>query len=944
MTTLVRVGPILGIVSLAVLFGQVGLIAQHESDAQNAEAQNAEAQDVPGRGVARISLINGDVSVRRGDSGDLIAAAVNAALVAPDRVLTGPLSRTELQLDAKNRLRVAPDSDLRLAEIEYRRYTVELAAGTITWHVAKGSSADIDINTPSVSVRPVQPGDYRITVNADGTTEVTARTGEAEIYSPRGVERVRRGKTTLVRGDKANPEFQTIAELREDEWDRFNLGRDRELDRSISRQYLADDIVGAEELDNNGTWVDSAPYGRVWQPRVAAGWSPYSQGRWVWLDYYGWSWVSYDQFGWAPFHYGSWFNQGGNWCWYPGARHNRTWWRPAMVAWFGFGGVNVGVGFGNWGWVPLAPFELFNPWYGQGFYGHNRTNIYNNIRVVNNYNIGNNYRNARVDGGARGVAAGQFGRNGGRYDRVGETNLRNAGLMRGQLPASPVRESLAFNDRRVNNAGNRGGYEGTFHSRRPAVPQERISFADQQRGVEQGTRAFGNAGGRTGERSGERTGGVRGAGSIENGVRADVQSSGVEGGGVRGGSSRGDAVRGNIMRGDVARAEGARNDSAVRGESGMRTNPGTRNESGTRNDSQGAGNWRRVGDRPSGRADGQANGPTGGADAAGAADVPMRGGSGNQSTRTGAATESNGWRRFGEPSDNGRGGVRSENDGSGTGARVNRGGSGREVDPSVRGGASGNSASGNGWRRFGDPTPSANAPDTGLTRGSVGDSVRESGREYGRGRSGVRGDSGNGNAGYGSVGDAVRESGRNSGNPGDYSRQRSNAPASQPPSGQPRNQDSNPDSHSGSYRDRSGGGNRSDSIRVNPPVLRDRSDSGAAGNTGGGWRGGFPSSNPVGDGGRSRGNNRVDAGQNGRQDSVERGTGPSSGSRAPDANGANGQGSFGGMRGGMRGGGGNAGDNSTGSGVSGGNSDGSRSSGSAGSGGGTRNGGGRRGN
>ena len=276
MISLLRVGFVSAVLLAQAGRAQNGPIDPNDNDPRNSNSQqNApEAQDVPGRGVARVSLINGDVSVRRGDSGDLIAAAVNAALVAPDRVLTGPLSRTELQLDAANRLRVAADSDLRLAEIEYRRYTVELAAGTITWHVAKGSAADIDINTPSVSVRPVQPGDYRVTVNPDGTTEVTARTGEAEIYSPRGVERVRRGKTTLVRGDKANPEFQTIAELREDEWDRFNLGRDRELDRSESRQYLADDIVGAEELDNNGTWVDSAPYGRVWQPRVAAGWSP----------------------------------------------------------------------------------------------------------------------------------------------------------------------------------------------------------------------------------------------------------------------------------------------------------------------------------------------------------------------------------------------------------------------------------------------------------------------------------------------------------------------------------------------------------------------------------------------------------------------------------------------------------------------------------------------
>ena len=43
----------------------------------------------PGRGVARISLMNGDVSVRRGDSGDLVAAALNAPLMAEDRLLTG---------------------------------------------------------------------------------------------------------------------------------------------------------------------------------------------------------------------------------------------------------------------------------------------------------------------------------------------------------------------------------------------------------------------------------------------------------------------------------------------------------------------------------------------------------------------------------------------------------------------------------------------------------------------------------------------------------------------------------------------------------------------------------------------------------------------------------------------------------------------------------------
>ena len=40
----------------------------------------------PGRGVARVSLTNGDITMQRGDSGDWIAAAVNAPMVTGDKI------------------------------------------------------------------------------------------------------------------------------------------------------------------------------------------------------------------------------------------------------------------------------------------------------------------------------------------------------------------------------------------------------------------------------------------------------------------------------------------------------------------------------------------------------------------------------------------------------------------------------------------------------------------------------------------------------------------------------------------------------------------------------------------------------------------------------------------------------------------------------------------
>ena len=44
-------------------------------------------------GVARLSIVTGDVSVRRGDSGDYVAAAINAPLVASDAIAIGPSGR-----------------------------------------------------------------------------------------------------------------------------------------------------------------------------------------------------------------------------------------------------------------------------------------------------------------------------------------------------------------------------------------------------------------------------------------------------------------------------------------------------------------------------------------------------------------------------------------------------------------------------------------------------------------------------------------------------------------------------------------------------------------------------------------------------------------------------------------------------------------------------------
>jgi hypothetical protein len=450
-----------------------------------------EDEDKAGPGVARISLLNGDVSVRRGDSGDLVAAAVNAPLMTGDHLLTGANSRAELQFDYGTMIRLGPDSDVRIADLESRLYQVQVASGTVTFRVLRSPLAQSEIDTPSVSVRPVKQGSYRISVNPDGESVITVRSGDADIYSPRGSQQLHAGQTMYARGSAADPEFQVASAIGRDEWDAWNEDRDHRLEQSKSYQYVSRDIYGADDLDSYGRWVWTPEYGWVWAPTVGPNWAPYRDGRWIWGDYYGWTWLGYEPWGWAPYHYGRWWHASFGWCWYPGSIHSAYFWRPALVGFFGFGhGVGVGIGFGSYGWVPLAPYERFHPWYGgRGGYGRG-------VTIVNNVNIVNNYRNARIANAVSGIPANEFGRGQrGRITPVSNTLLRQGSGIRGVVPVTPSANSLRFSDRQVSTAGlpRTAGRQERFATRHQPAQVTRTSFQEQQRGMEQVVqRTFGN--------------------------------------------------------------------------------------------------------------------------------------------------------------------------------------------------------------------------------------------------------------------------------------------------------------------------------------------------------------------------------------------------------------------------------------------------------------------
>jgi Family of unknown function (DUF6600)/FecR protein len=472
-------------------------------------AQDQQAE--PTSGVARVSLINGDVSTQRGDSGDWVATAINAPLVLGDRIATGNASRTEVQLDFANVLRLDQNSQAKIADLTRGRIQLQLAQGTMDYSVFKDSQADAEIDTPNVAVQPTGEGQYRIQVNSAAETQVIVRSGEAQVSTPQGSTTVKQGEMITVEG-QGNPEYQIAQAPARDQWDDWNRERDDAILNAQNYTHTNRYYTGSQDLDQYGHWVYVPGNDWCWTPYVNLGWVPYRDGRWIWEPYWGWTWVSYEPWGWAPYHYGRWFVYGSSWYWWPGYVTPAYYpvWAPAYVSFIGFGygrynfGFGYGYGFSSIGWLPLGPYDRVHGWWGRGR-SYNVVNITNITNVTNVTNVRNGrgtsnfqgaFTNARVREGITTVSTQDFvsGRMPGRFNTIDQNALRQGRVVQGTLPVVPTRQSLTPVNRPavVPASARAGAARQTFYTpnRPPAGPERFSDRATQIRQMVQQPRSL----------------------------------------------------------------------------------------------------------------------------------------------------------------------------------------------------------------------------------------------------------------------------------------------------------------------------------------------------------------------------------------------------------------------------------------------------------------------
>jgi len=448
--------------------GQAGPQGQR-SDAQPTEAQpggpSGEAPAKTDQGVARLSLIHGDVSTQRGDSGDWSAAVLNQPVMTGDKVSTGDNARTELELDFANTLRLGANSKANVANLTHKDIQIQLSQGLANFTVSKDSEAEPEIDTPNVSVHPAHhDGVFRIEVQANGDTLVIVRQGEAQIATPQGSAEVHTGEMATVRGDSQSAQYKISPAPDRDDWDQWNADRDHMIRNASSWHHTNHYYTGSQDLDASGTWENVPDYGDVWVPNEPDGWAPYRDGNWVYEPYYGWTWVGYEPWGWAPYHYGRWFPYGGGWAWWPGPIYGggfyRPFWAPAYVSFWGWGpGFGFGFGWGGWGgfgWLPIGPCDWFHPWWGGyggrfGWVGHRGgyerfggfAPLHGGTRFSNIANIHDNH----VFRAMSTVNAGQFGAGRVTAAAASREQLNGARMMAGNLPVVPSRASLSASGR-----------------------------------------------------------------------------------------------------------------------------------------------------------------------------------------------------------------------------------------------------------------------------------------------------------------------------------------------------------------------------------------------------------------------------------------------------------------------------------------------------------------
>src|SRR6266403_6261861 len=156
----------------------------------------AEEEDPPGR-VARLSDVEGSVSLQPAGVQEWAAATLNRPLTTGDKLWTDQSSRTELDIGAAV-IRLGPTTGFSFLNLDDNTAQMQVSAGTLIVHVRDLQGQTYEVDTPNVALSLQQPGTYRVEVNDAGDSTVV-KVSEGQAQAAGGGQSVAIGAQQSVR-------------------------------------------------------------------------------------------------------------------------------------------------------------------------------------------------------------------------------------------------------------------------------------------------------------------------------------------------------------------------------------------------------------------------------------------------------------------------------------------------------------------------------------------------------------------------------------------------------------------------------------------------------------------------------------------------------------------------------------------------------------------------
>ncbi|HEX4576110.1 MAG TPA: FecR family protein [Edaphobacter sp.] len=313
---------------------------------------SARADDAPAHRAARLSYLQGNVTVDHMDNTAGDPAQVNMPLAEGARLSTGEDGQAEVEFEDGSVVRMTPNSSLGLNSL-----SVDALGNFHTQLTVLGGLLYAELRATTKFTYTVEAGGEQISPVANATIRinldqppVTIAVLDGTVHLEHGSSETGGYKTDVHAGEMLtadasdSSQYFMLSSIEKDSWDVWNQERDQAAAEAAAARtaardgYAGDQGYGWSDLDANGSWYDVAGEGQVWQPTLAldSSFDPYGYGSWVTYPGAGYVWASGYAWGWIPFRCGSWsYWNGFGWGWSPGAACRRVGW--------GFHGFGSGV-------------------------------------------------------------------------------------------------------------------------------------------------------------------------------------------------------------------------------------------------------------------------------------------------------------------------------------------------------------------------------------------------------------------------------------------------------------------------------------------------------------------------------------------------------------------------------------------------------------------------